>query len=314
MEAKFYVEHASWSASAAITGHRRLRGLSNRKLFLTVLEAGGPRSRCQPFQFLVRFSSQLADAWPHLAMSSFDKEWGSSLIRLLTRSPILLDENPPLWPHLTLMTSLKTHLQCEWKGAQTFGPLQVGWPGAEAPGGFPGCSAGEESACSAGDPGDTGLIPRLGISPGGGHGNSLQYSCLENLMDRGSWQATVHGVTESQTLLKWLSVHAYIHIYVYLHKHIHTYIYTYINTLLYICIFTLGCIDNKIHMYNTFLLFAYQYFPICIQQICFHCRLKNRVKNNPSPFALGLQCLARAVCTVSAHLLCPDQLVSVAPA
>ena len=67
-------------------------------------------------------------------------------------------------------------------------------------------------------------------------------------------------------------------------------------------------------MYNTFLLFAYQYFPICIQQICFHCRLKNRVKNNPSPFALGLQCLAKAVCTVSAHLLCPDQLVSVAPA
>ena len=46
---------------------------------------------------------------------------------------------------------------------------------------------------------DTGLIPGLGRSPGGGHGNPLQYSCLENLMDRGAWRATVHGVTKSWT-------------------------------------------------------------------------------------------------------------------
>ena len=57
------------------------------------------------------------------------------------------------------------------------------------------CSpVGKESACSAGDPG---LIPGLRRSPGGGDGNPLQYSCLENLMDRGAWQATVHGVTKS---------------------------------------------------------------------------------------------------------------------
>ena len=55
------------------------------------------------------------------------------------------------------------------------------------------------SACSAGAAGDLGLIPGLGRSPGGGHGNPLQYSCLENPMDRGTWQATVHRVTKSPT-------------------------------------------------------------------------------------------------------------------
>ena len=65
--------------------------------------------------------------------------------------------------------------------------------------GFPGGSAGKESAHTAGD---LGSVPGLGRSPGGGHGNLLQYSCLENPMDRGAWQATVHGVAESQTRLK----------------------------------------------------------------------------------------------------------------
>ena len=59
---------------------------------------------------------------------------------------------------------------------------------------FPGSSDGKESACNAGDPC---LIPGLGRSPGGGNGNPLQYSCLENSMDRGSWLATVHEVTKS---------------------------------------------------------------------------------------------------------------------
>ena len=58
--------------------------------------------------------------------------------------------------------------------------------------GFPHSSIGKESACSAGDPG---LIPGSGKSPGEGNGNPLQYSCLENRMDRGACQATVHGVT-----------------------------------------------------------------------------------------------------------------------
>ena len=50
---------------------------------------------------------------------------------------------------------------------------------------------------NTGDLRDEGSIPGLGRSPGGGHGNPLQYPCLENPMDRGAWQATVHGVTKS---------------------------------------------------------------------------------------------------------------------
>ena len=53
---------------------------------------------------------------------------------------------------------------------------------------------------SAGDIKDVGLIPGSGRSPGGGHGNSLQYSCLENPMDRGAWQATIHGVTKKSDM------------------------------------------------------------------------------------------------------------------
>ena len=59
--------------------------------------------------------------------------------------------------------------------------------------------SGKESICQAGD---AGLIPRLGKSPGEGNGDPLQYSYLEKPMDRGAWQVTVLGVTESQT---WLS-------------------------------------------------------------------------------------------------------------
>ena len=55
---------------------------------------------------------------------------------------------------------------------------------------------------NAGDIRDTGSIPGLGRSPGGGHGNSLQYSFLENPKDSRAWQATVHGVTKSWTQLK----------------------------------------------------------------------------------------------------------------
>ena len=57
--------------------------------------------------------------------------------------------------------------------------------------GFPHSSVGVESACNAGD---LGLIPGSRRYPGKGNGNPLQYSCLKNPMDRGAWQATVHGV------------------------------------------------------------------------------------------------------------------------
>ena len=59
----------------------------------------------------------------------------------------------------------------------------------------------KNSPANAGDTGDMGLIPGSGRFPRGGKGNPLQYSCLENPMDRGAWQAMVHGVAKSQTRL-----------------------------------------------------------------------------------------------------------------
>ena len=61
--------------------------------------------------------------------------------------------------------------------------------------GCSGSSAGKESTCNAGDPAS---IPGWRRSPGEGNGNPLQFSCLENSMDRGDWWATVHGVAKSQ--------------------------------------------------------------------------------------------------------------------
>ena len=61
---------------------------------------------------------------------------------------------------------------------------------------------------NAGDVREVGSIPGSGRTSGGGDGNPLQYSCLENPMDRGSWQAMVHWVIKSQTWLKWLSMHS----------------------------------------------------------------------------------------------------------
>ena len=74
--------------------------------------------------------------------------------------------------------------------------------------GFPAGSDCKESTCNAGD---LGSILGSGRSPGGGHGNPLQYSCLENPMDRGAWQATVCGVVKSWT---WLTnTHTNTHTY-----------------------------------------------------------------------------------------------------
>ena len=71
--------------------------------------------------------------------------------------------------------------------------------------GFPGGSSGKESACSAGD---LGSISGLGRSPGEGNSYSLQYSWLENSMDRGAWQAADHGVAKSQAQLSKLLFHS----------------------------------------------------------------------------------------------------------
>ena len=77
--------------------------------------------------------------------------------------------------------------------------------------GFPGGSVVKNLPANAGDTGDGGSIPGLGRSPGGGNGNLLWYSCLENPMDRGVWWATVHGVAKCGTwLMDWARMQSHI--------------------------------------------------------------------------------------------------------
>ena len=83
---------------------------------------------------------------------------------------------------------------------------------------FSGGSEGKESACNVGD---LGLIPESGRFPGEGHGNPLQYSYLENPMDRGAWRAIVHGVTKETKLSD-----SYTHTHTHTHTHPHTHPYT----------------------------------------------------------------------------------------
>ena len=107
-----------------------------------------------------------------------------------------------IWPQLpvTISTFIK-HL-CAW------------W-------GFPGGSVVKNVTASTEDTGDVGSIPGLGRSPGGRYGNPLQYSCLGNPMNRGPWQATVHGVTKSLTQLC-ANTHTHTHTYMCLVLHCFT--------------------------------------------------------------------------------------------
>ena len=75
-------------------------------------------------------------------------------------------------------------------------PVSSGLPCLCKARGLPGGSDGQESACNVGD---LGSFPGLGRTPGGGHGNPLQYSFLKSPMDRRAWQATVHGVAKNWT-------------------------------------------------------------------------------------------------------------------
>ena len=75
--------------------------------------------------------------------------------------------------------------------------------------GFPGGTSGKESTRQCGKCERCGFNPWSERSPGGGHGNPLQYSYLENPTDRGTWWATVHGVSKSRTWMRWLSRHSH---------------------------------------------------------------------------------------------------------
>ena len=76
--------------------------------------------------------------------------------------------------------------------------------------GLTGGSVVKDLPANAGSSGDSSLIPESGRSPGEGNGNPLKYSCLKTPMDRGAWQAVVHGVTKSQAQL---SMHSWKNIY-----------------------------------------------------------------------------------------------------
>ena len=76
---------------------------------------------------------------------------------------------------------------------------------------FPGGASGKELTCQCRRPKRLGFDPWVRKNPGGGHGHPLQCSFLENLMERGAWQSTVHGVAKSQAQLKQLSMHAHVH-------------------------------------------------------------------------------------------------------
>ena len=82
----------------------------------------------------------------------------------------------------------------------------------------------KNTLANAGDLREADSIPGSGKSPGGGHDNQLQYSCLDNPTDRGAWRPLVHRVTKSSRL-KQLSIHSiYTHTYIYTHIHTHIYI------------------------------------------------------------------------------------------
>ena len=102
--------------------------------------------------------------------------------------------------HIPSLTLLPPSFTCQDPYVMALGPLEQSGIISSSMGFFSG-SAGKESACITADEGDTVLNPGLGRSPGEGNGNSFQFSCLENPMDRRTWQSVVQRVTKSQAQL-----------------------------------------------------------------------------------------------------------------
>ena len=122
---------------------------------------------------------------------------------------------------------------------------------------------------------DMSSIPGLGRSPGGGHGNLLQYSCLENPMDRDAWFATVHRVEKSWTRLKQLSTHStfykYVCVYKYTHTHTHTHTHTWIykHTHIYIFFYRyFSLLDYSVQLFSHVWLFETPWTAACQASLC----------------------------------------------
>ena len=140
----------------------------------------------------------ISSTWVHLRISQEAMETPPAKKHVVIRTSFYIYFHevhgcyPPIhpWlPHLNFSTSaIKNKMRKIDIRLSTFG-------------GFPGCARGKEPTylLPAGDLRDVSLIPGSGRSPRGGHGNPLQYSCLKNPMDRGTWWATVHRFTESDT-------------------------------------------------------------------------------------------------------------------
>ena len=162
------------SAKNAIKEHNRLSGIINRNLL--PYSSGDQKSqirapgRCGSGKnsFLpgwILCESSQGGGWGREKEEKTQRHRGNSLVFRFMKTLNLLSQCSTLRAHLTLM-------------------------------GFAGGSDGKESACNVRD---LGSLPGSGRFPGEGNGKSLQYSCLSNLMDRGVWWATTHGVTKSQT-------------------------------------------------------------------------------------------------------------------
>ena len=136
----------------------------------------------------------------------------------LPRSP---QHIPGTWPQPTTASPKLAQNHIPWFPQLVpalASPVFPKWPQCGVPQNHPspqactysssGDASGKNSAANAGDVRDAGSNPGSGKSPGKGNGNPLQYSCLENPMDRGAWRATVPGVTKSWTWMRQLSMHA----------------------------------------------------------------------------------------------------------
>ena len=102
---------------------------------------------------------------------------------------------------------------------------------------------------NAGDIRDSGPIPGLGRSPGEGHGNPLQYSCLENPIDRGAWPATVPWITKNQIQLKWLSMHACLCLLFWLWNYIFLNVCSFLGSSMYVNVIVCvsACVYWQLH-------------------------------------------------------------------